>query len=155
MELEKPIKKDKSTENKLKDESVANKDDNNAVSTSTGCFNGTIHKIKVINSNSFEIGDTRQYTNYIRNGVAKNIKTPVMMKFKSLAETSAAKTTNDIPFDANMQIHDFEKIDNPLILFVAFKTLDKFKAAHHNALPACWNYNDTKEFLQLAESEVS
>jgi len=154
MELEKPKKKEKSTENMLKDEKVANKD-NNTVTDSTGCFNGTIHKIKVINSNSFEIGDTRSYTNYIRNGVAKNIKTPVLMKFKSLAETSAVKTTNDIPFDANMQIHDFEKIDNPLVLFVAFKTLDKFRAAHNNALPACWNYNDANEFLGLAESEIT
>lgn len=77
------------------------------------------------------------------------------MKFKSLAETSASKTSNDIPFDSNMQIHDFEKIDNPLILFVAFKTLDKFKDAHNNYLPACWNYKDAKEFLQLAELEVT
>lgn len=48
-------------------------------------INGTIHKIRVINSNSFEIGDTRGFTNYVRNGIAKNIKTPINIAFKSLS----------------------------------------------------------------------
>ncbi len=40
-------------------------------------INETIHKVKVINSKSFEIGNTLGYTPYIRNGTVKNIKTPV------------------------------------------------------------------------------
>lgn len=45
-------------------------------------INGTIHTVKVINSKSFEIGDTRKYGPYVRNGSAKNIKTPVSIKFR-------------------------------------------------------------------------
>ena len=40
-------------------------------------INGAIRKVKVINFKSFEIGDTRMYEPYVRNGTAKNIKTPV------------------------------------------------------------------------------
>lgn len=40
-------------------------------------INGSMHKITVINANSFRIGDTTKYTPYIRNGLVKNIKIPV------------------------------------------------------------------------------
>lgn len=45
-------------------------------------INDTIHKVKVINSKSFEIGNTLTYQPYIRNGTAKNIKTPVNVKYE-------------------------------------------------------------------------
>lgn len=50
-------------------------------------INGTIHKIQTINSNSFKIGDTSNYSPYIRNGLVKNIKVPVHISFKSFEET--------------------------------------------------------------------
>ena len=52
----------------------------------TKSINGTLHKVKVINSKSFEIGDTTMYEPYIRNGLAKNIKTPVILKFQSMKQ---------------------------------------------------------------------
>jgi Ubiquitin-activating enzyme E1 FCCH domain len=55
-------------------------------SKSIPSINGTIHKVRVINSNSFEIGDTRGFSSYIRSGIAKNIKTPLNIPFKSLEE---------------------------------------------------------------------
>lgn len=76
-------------------------------------INGTIHKIRVININSFEIGDTRGFSNYIRNGIAKNIKTPINISFKSLAHFWNSSKLEDIPFDQTLIVHDFEKIDNP------------------------------------------
>lgn len=45
-------------------------------------INETIHKVKVINSKSFEIGNTLNYTPYIRSGTIKNIKTPVEITYK-------------------------------------------------------------------------
>jgi hypothetical protein len=39
-------------------------------------INGKIFKIKVLNWNSFSIGDTTNFTPYIRNGLCKNIKIP-------------------------------------------------------------------------------
>lgn len=89
-------------------------------------INGTIHKIRVINSNSFEIGDTRGFTNYIRNGIAKNIKTPVNISFKSMANVFNVSKLDEVPFDPNLIIHDFEKIENPHILFLAFKVLEEY-----------------------------
>jgi hypothetical protein len=44
-------------------------------------INGTIHIVKVINSKSFEIGNTLNYKPYVRNGTAKNIKTPVFINY--------------------------------------------------------------------------
>ena len=46
--------------------------------------------MKVINSKSFEIGDTTVYEPYIRNGIAKNVKTPIFLKFKSMKEVFEA-----------------------------------------------------------------
>lgn len=91
-----------------------------------GSMNGTVHKIRVINSNSFEIGDTRGFTPYIRNGIAKNVKTPITVSFKSLENMWMSTSFDDVPFDENLLIHDFEKIDNPRVLFIAFKILDVY-----------------------------
>jgi len=49
----------------------------------TSSINGTVHAIKVINSRSFEIGDTRNYSEYIKNGLAKNVKIPIKIDFPS------------------------------------------------------------------------
>lgn len=50
----------------------------------TKSINGAIRKVKVINFKSFEIGDTRMFEPYVRNGTAKNIKTPVIVDFPPL-----------------------------------------------------------------------
>jgi baculoviral IAP repeat-containing protein 6 len=49
-------------------------------------INETIHQIKVINSKSFEIGDTTMYEPYIRNGTVKNIKTSIFVRYRSMSE---------------------------------------------------------------------
>jgi hypothetical protein len=48
-----------------------------------GTINETIHKIVEIGKNSFKIGDTTQYTEYLGNGLVKNIKIPIEITFKS------------------------------------------------------------------------
>lgn len=123
-----------------------------------GSINQTIHKVQVINSNSFFIGDTRKYTPYVRNGLAKNIKTPLTLAFKSLSEIVSA-TGGDFAgcrIDAGLSIHDFEKIDNPNILFIAFLALDDFMSASDNlALPRPWHVDDTGKFLTIAETHIN
>lgn len=47
-------------------------------------INGTLHKIKVIDQFSFSIGNTLDYTPYEGDGMVRNLKTPSIMKFKSL-----------------------------------------------------------------------
>ena len=81
--------------------------------------------IKVINVFSFKIGDTRNFSKYIRNGTCKNIKLPVDYTFKPFASCELTKQTNiaDIPFDQNVLAYDFLKLNNPKILHVFYNTL--------------------------------
>jgi hypothetical protein len=59
-------------------------------------INGAIRKVKVINFKSFEIGDTRMFEPYVRNGTAKNIKTPVIVDFPPLEKAFDPKNPVDI-----------------------------------------------------------
>jgi hypothetical protein len=47
-------------------------------------INATIHKIKVINQYSFEIGNTIEYSAYQVDGLARNMKIPINVEFKPL-----------------------------------------------------------------------
>jgi hypothetical protein len=71
-------------------------------------INDILHKIKVINSKSFEIGDTTIYQPYIRNGTAKNIKTPLHIKYSSMKQVYEQSSTK-LPLDENLQYYDFTK----------------------------------------------
>ena len=42
-------------------------------------INGTLHKVTIINVNSFYIGDTTMFTKYSRNGLAKLVKLPMKL----------------------------------------------------------------------------
>jgi hypothetical protein len=48
-------------------------------------INDRLFKIKVINWNSFSIGDTKNFTPYVRNGLVKNIKVPKTIKYESFS----------------------------------------------------------------------
>lgn len=47
-------------------------------------INNRVFKIKVINWNSFRIGDTRNFTEYKGNGLCKNIKIPKKVEYLPL-----------------------------------------------------------------------
>jgi hypothetical protein len=66
--------------------------------------------VKVINPTSFLISqDARLYTAYERNGIAKQVKVPRKLEFKTLEELESAGEDQGI--DANLLIADFEKLD--------------------------------------------
>jgi len=46
-------------------------------------INDTIHKVTVLTPYSFKIGDTRKFEKYERNGIARQLKSKVQLKFKS------------------------------------------------------------------------
>jgi hypothetical protein len=46
-------------------------------------INDTIHKVTVLTPYSFKIGDTRKFEKYGRNGIARQLKTKLQLKFKS------------------------------------------------------------------------
>jgi Ubiquitin-activating enzyme E1 FCCH domain len=49
----------------------------------SGSINETIWKVTVVSPYSFKIGDTRMYQPYKGNGLAKQLRTKLTLKFKS------------------------------------------------------------------------
>ena len=67
--------------------------------------------IKVINPSSFIISeDARNYTPYENNGIAKQVKVPRKLAFKTIEEISKEDDQTQF-FDPNLVISDFEKLD--------------------------------------------
>lgn len=54
-----------------------------------------------MNFKSFEIGNTLHYQKYVRNGTAKNIKTPLVIKYRPF-ESSVDPEEKELGFDANL-----------------------------------------------------
>jgi ubiquitin-activating enzyme E1 len=73
-------------------------------------INGTTHSVKVVNPQQFRIGSTLEYSKYESLGFAKQIRVPKKLTFKTLEETF--KKNENIPYDQNMLIADFEKMSN-------------------------------------------
>jgi hypothetical protein len=55
----------------------------NSLNDMTASINETLHKIVDIGKNWFTIGNTSQYSEYLGNGLVKNIKIPIEISFKS------------------------------------------------------------------------
>jgi ubiquitin-activating enzyme E1 len=110
----------------------------------TTSINGTKHKIQVINVNSFKIGDTTKFSPYVRGGLAKNLKAPVEINFKSLKEIHEK---NELPLDQNVS-QDFAKFNHPFIGHICFKALDEFRVKY-NRFPTPWNLPESDKFMEI------
>ena len=113
-------------------------------------INGSVHKVKVLNKSSFLIGDTSNYAPYVRNGIAKPLKSPVTLEFKSLKTTLDEK---EPPFDGTLSQHDFMKLENQLALHMAYQTLQEFRKTAETELPRPWDIDSLDLFLKLAEKQ--
>jgi len=113
-------------------------------------INGTRHKIKVETAFSFRIGDTRGLTPYKINGKAKEIKNPVLLKFKSYEEASQLP---NVAYDANLLTSDFCKLSHPVLSHIAFAVLDEFRTAR-GRLPNPWSVTDSDEFIRNAREHL-
>lgn len=49
-------------------------------------INDTVHKVKVLTPYSFKIGSTKAFSAYERNGIARQLKSKVVMAFKPFKE---------------------------------------------------------------------
>ena len=114
-------------------------------------INGRVFKITTISSNSFRIGDTRDLSKYIRNGIARNIKLPKKLGFRSLTE--CLQNPKELPFDNNLQIYDFEKMSTNTIVSVCFDTLSEY-VQQYKALPANWTVEDADKFVEVAAAKI-
>ena len=106
-------------------------------------INGAIRKVKVINFKSFEIGDTRMFEPYVRNGTAKNIKTPVTLDFPPLEKAFDPESQPDV--DLELQFFDFAKQPKSALLRLCFISLDQFKKAEKR-FRAYWCLADSELF---------
>jgi hypothetical protein len=97
-------------------------------------INDTVHKIKVIDKNSFFIEDTTIYSDFLRNGTVKIVKLPIKVKFEPLADVLLSKAP---PFDQTLLLSDFMKTDSPNFAHLAYQTLNTL-------VPRPWNAEDAK-----------
>eukprot|EP01100_Stratorugosa_tubuloviscum_P003851 TRINITY_DN1936_c2_g1_i2.p1 TRINITY_DN1936_c2_g1~~TRINITY_DN1936_c2_g1_i2.p1 ORF type:complete len:1019 (-),score=473.16 TRINITY_DN1936_c2_g1_i2:43-3066(-) len=103
-------------------------------------LNGTTHKIKVIDRCSFSIGDTSSLSDYLRNGIIKQVKQPKIFQHKTLS------TTLNQP---EILLADFGKFDTPPFLHVAMQALDQFKLK--NGKYPSQNEQDVQQFIDICK----
>lgn len=104
-------------------------------------INGTLHKIKVIDPNSFEIENTTDYTPYEGEGTVKNMKTIRKISFKPLEEVQ--KEPN---IDSNLEYYDWSKSSKLKLLHTLFLALSDF-TKQYLRLPLSWNKEDATNLI--------
>lgn len=98
-------------------------------------------KVKVLGPYTFSIGDTTKFDEYVRGGIATQVKQPKVLKFLPLEEALQ---------QPEFLITDFAKFEAPAQLHVAFSTLHNFvKTTGH--VPKPWNNADAEKFVALAK----
>jgi len=112
-------------------------------------INNTIHKVKVVNPYCFKIGDTRKYTEYDSNGIGKQLRTKIELKFKPFKEVML-KGNEELPSEMNLAFADFEKIENNQLAHVAFEALDEFQA-EKKVMPKAWDLEDSSHFFEISK----
>lgn len=102
--------------------------------------------IKILSSNSVEIDDTSNFSDYISRGIMEEIKFQKNYHFKSLEEKfEIPYTEEDIP----NQI-DYSKDNTNEIIHIGILALNKFYKKNNN-LPELNNEEKAKELLKLGK----
>ncbi|XP_025206612.1 ubiquitin-like modifier-activating enzyme 1 [Melanaphis sacchari] len=99
-------------------------------------------KITVLGPYTFSIGDTTSYSDYVKGGIATQVKMPKKLNFKSLKNSIV---------EPEYLISDFGKFDRPSQLHLAFMTFHKFVSVN-GRLPIPWSSDDADEFLKLTKN---
>lgn len=99
-------------------------------------------KVKVLGPYTFTIGDTTSFSEYVRGGIATQVKMPKTLNFKSLSD--AMKKPEYI-------VTDYGKFDHPEQLHLAYQALHKY-IEKNNRSPKPWNKADASEFVALVKS---
>lgn len=102
-------------------------------------------KIKVLGPYTFSIGDTSNLSTYIRGGIVTQVKMPVTVSYKPLAEAENAPDFVDF---------DFGKFDHPAQIQLAFTAYHRFVERHGRA-PRQWNTEDAHLFLEICRERAA
>jgi len=96
-------------------------------------------EVKVLGPYTFSIGDTSGLSDYVRGGVATQVKTPKTLKFTPYEESINAP---------EFLITDFAKFDRPALWHLAFQALHKF-VEETGSRPKPWCQDDADKFLGI------
>ena len=114
--------------------------------------NNQTFKIKVISPFSFEIGDTSNFGEYTRQGIAEQVKVPRHVKFYSLARSLEEPLGKNI-LELQDPDMDWENMNKPYELHVVLKSVLDFYAAKKR-LPELLNEEDAAAVSGIANHKV-
>ncbi|XP_022080221.1 ubiquitin-like modifier-activating enzyme 1 [Acanthaster planci] len=98
-------------------------------------------KVKVLGPYTFSIGDTTGLSDYVRGGVARQVKMPAKVSFKSLRQSLA---------EPEHVMTDFAKFDRPGQLHIGWQALHKFEK-DCGTLPRPRNKDDAAKLIAMAK----
>lgn len=101
-------------------------------------------KIKVLGPYTFSIGDTTNFSDYVRGGIAIQVKMPKTISFKTLED--AEKSPEFI-------LSDYSKFDHPQNINIAFTALSRYNTKY-NRNPKPWCIDDCADFIALCKERA-
>lgn len=101
-------------------------------------------KITVLGPYTFSIGNTLNYSDYIRGGIAMQVKMPKTVSFKPLAEAER---------QPEFVLTDWSKFDHPQNINIAFTAQSRFNVKFSRN-PRPWSAEDAAEFLVLCKERA-
>jgi len=103
--------------------------------------NGKEFPVTVIGPYTFSIGDTSGFGDYVKGGVALQVKKPKVLKFLTLEESIK---------NPEMVFTDFAKFESPDLAHHCFQILHSFVSAN-GRYPAPWSVKDAAAFVELGK----
>jgi ubiquitin-activating enzyme E1 len=101
-------------------------------------------KITVLGPYTFKIGDTSNYGQYQRGGIATQVKMPTDVSFQPLKDVLSDPTEHFV-------LTDFAKFERPAQMHLAYRTLHSFMKDNEGRTPAPWNSDDAQRFTTKAK----
>ena len=101
-------------------------------------------KITVAGPYTFKIGDTSSYGQYVKGGIATQVKMPKEISFQSFKDAIADPTELFV-------LTDFAKFDRPAQMHLAYLTLHHYMKENEGKAPAPWSQEDAQKFLTMAK----
>lgn len=101
-------------------------------------------KIKVLGPYTFSIGDTLNFSDYVRGGIVMQVKIPKVVSFKTLEEAER---------QPEFIMSDWSKFDHPQNINIAFTALSRYNAKF-NRNPHPWCSGDAAEFVALCKERA-
>lgn len=95
--------------------------------------------LKVLGPFTFSIGDTSSHEDYVRGGVAVQVKMPKKLNFKAYSEAVASP---------EFVMTDFGKFDRPAVLHICFLALHQF-VKETGSKPKPWSAAHADKFLEI------